>query len=102
MTNLCSVSETKHSFPSLSECVEEDWFVQNSESSSTQTQEQANMSYEKDRFSQSKWHRENNSPYFVSTSNTNMTDTTKAIEPNIMYREESSPSVSITSTCDKN
>jgi hypothetical protein len=107
MTNICSVSETKptthpNAFPSLSECVEEDWFVQNSESSCIQIQEQANMPYQKDRFSQNKWHRDSNSQYFVPTSNSNMTDTTNTIDPNIVYREESSPAISIKSTCDKN
>ena len=60
------------------------------------------MSCQKDTDSQSKCHIQSDSHYIVPTSNTTMSDASKKIDPYSEYREDSMPSTSIKSTCDKN
>jgi len=105
MTDISSGPQAKsfqHSFPSFTECVEEDWFTQNTESSCSQGPEHTFLSSQKDRLSERKWDNDSDIQSFASTSNGATTGVMTAMEPNNEYQDESLPDTSSKSTCNTN
>ena len=106
MTDMSLVQQSKssqHSFPTFTECVEEGWFTQNSESSCNQGQDHTFLPSQNNRLSDRTWDKTNNDiRSFASTNKEAASDANKAISPKTVYQIDSVLDTSTKSTCNTN